>query len=899
MAMEKANNMHKKHPVLGFFIVLFAVLGICVCIVPYLPLKEGWLITAVLKGLYNIAVDYIGFFNAENLQQFTLLPFALYCVLIAIEVILSMSLAYLFFETLALIGFYIISAYIHGGTAYFKTIRIFPFNNWHFVGFALVFIAIPAIVFLVLKETEFSRNENQPKAEKKKSPKNVSSKSDLTDNLDLQGDIDLSEIAPIQRPDCDPSTLSEESAIALLESVVVPEFKIFPNYSKESVSAYVKTNSTEADSSIYPGIFAIASLDGDLHRNAMTQNGKEQIEKFEKNRMLSDSFKPRNIKRKLEEDEKRGQLFPKVDGEVEFDLSSLMVHSSDISHVNKFAEPEKQPEKQVERTADVPQSVVEPSASESEFEESKIEEPKLDYPETDYATTEDIKLDQTEDVGFDFVSGVGGLRSARDGKYVYDTSKFIYQFPSESLLVHYEQGAKKSVDLANDVDGHTIVDTLSQFRIETQLVGVQYGPTFTLYELALAKGIRVNSVLNLADNIAMDLAVPSVRILAPIPGRSAIGIEVPNKKRDTIGFDMMMNTLKSKSFKIPMVLGKTITGESIVIDLTGTPHLLIAGTTGSGKSVCVNSLICSVLFTKTPQQVRMILVDPKMVELTIYNDIPHLLTPVITDAKRAIKVMAYVVEEMERRMSMFSMLNARKIEDYNAKIKEKSLLRAQLPYIMVIIDEFADLMMIVGKELESYIKRITAMARFTGIHLVLATQRPSSDVITGIIKSNIPTQIAFAVSNQLNSRIILDNVGAEKLLGRGDMLYASSSNRNPVRIQGAYIDPEIEEIVRFVKTQGEPDYIDESYFEDDDNIEKEDTNSSDSSLGGDDLYTKAWKLVAEKGEATASYLQRRLSIGYNKAANLIEQLEEAGCIGPARGSKPREILKYPDFSNGQ
>jgi len=258
--------------------------------------------------------------------------------------------------------------------------------------------------------------------------------------------------------------------------------------------------------------------------------------------------------------------------------------------------------------------------------------------------------------------------------------------------------------------------------------------------------------------------------------------------------------------------------------------------------------------------------------------------------------MQFCIQEMERRMTMFSQLGARKIEDYNKKIEEKGLLRSPLPYIVVIIDEFADLMMVVGKELESYIKRITAVARFTGIHLVLATQRPSADVITGIIKSNMPTQIAFAVSNQVNSRIILDTIGAEKLLGRGDMLYASASSRTPQRIQGAYIDSEIEEIVNFVKSQGEPDYVDESFFEDDEEDEEDEDlfGTVVHGAGGEDLFTRAWRIVADKGEASASYIQRRLQIGYNKAANIIEQMEDMGIVGPQRGSKPREILRYPD-----
>ncbi len=492
----------------------------------------------------------------------------------------------------------------------------------------------------------------------------------------------------------------------------------------------------------------------------------------------------------------------------------------------------------------------------------------------------------------DMVSGVAGLKSAAGGNsYLIDKQKFVYNFPPESILKHYPISATVYEDPENDPNGQIIVETLAQFRIGTSLIGVQHGPTFTLYELSLAPGIKVTAVLNLAENLAMQLSVEDVRILAPIPGKVAIGVEVPNKKRDVIGFDVMMPALKGKFYKIPMVLGKTITGDSIVIDLAKTPHLLVAGTTGSGKSVCINGLICSVLYTKTPKEVRMILVDPKMVELSLYNGIPHLLTPVITDAKKALKAMNFVVEEMERRMALFSSVGAKKIEEYNEKISTKGLLRVKLPYIMVIIDEFADLMLAVGKELETSIKRITAVARFCGIHLVLATQRPSADVITGVIKSNIPTQIAFAVSNSMNSRIIIDQVGAEKLLGRGDMLYNNPEARQPSRIQGAYIDSEIEEIVDFVKTQGEPDYIDESYFEDDDDEEEEASESAQTDAA-EDKFMRAWKIVSDRGEASGSFLQRKMGIGYNTAANLIEQLEEAGYVGPARGSKPREILKY-------
>lgn len=528
---------------------------------------------------------------------------------------------------------------------------------------------------------------------------------------------------------------------------------------------------------------------------------------------------------------------------------------------------------------DVQERVHEDADDEAEFEKSKAA----------FASANDSSTKKKGEPDIDYVSGVAGLKSSVNNSHLLDADKFTYHFPPESLLKHYKVEENEYWDIDNDPNGKIIVDTFNDFNIGTKLLHIQHGPTFTLYELALQRGVKVSKVTNYAEDVAMNLAVASVRILAPIPGKSAIGIEVPNKKRDTIGFDVMMDALKSRPYKIPMVLGKNITGDSIVIDLAKTPHLLVAGTTGSGKSVCINGLICSVLFTKTPKEVRMLLVDPKMVELSVYNGIPHLLTPVITEPKKALKAMNFIVEEMERRMTLFSSVGAKKIEEYNDKIVEKKLARVKLPYIMVIVDEFADLMLTVGKELEASIKRITALARFCGIHLVLATQRPSVDVITGIIKSNIPTQIAFAVSNSQNSRIIIDCNGAEKLLGRGDMLYNSPEFRTPTRIQGAYIDTEIEDVVNFVKTQGEPDYIDESYFEDDEDDEEGEEESVSSA--SEDMFSKAWKIVSDRGEASASYLQRRLNIGYNRAANLIEQMEDAGYIGPARGSKPREILK--------
>jgi S-DNA-T family DNA segregation ATPase FtsK/SpoIIIE len=345
-----------------------------------------------------------------------------------------------------------------------------------------------------------------------------------------------------------------------------------------------------------------------------------------------------------------------------------------------------------------------------------------------------------------------------------------------------------------------------------------------------------------------------------------------------------------------MVLGRKITGEPVVIELTQTPHLLIAGATGSGKSVCVNSLISSILYRKSPKDVRLILVDPKIVELRIYNGIPHLLTPVITEPKKTIKALEFCLYEMSRRYNLLNSIAVRNITAYNKKIKEQKLAREKLPYIVVIIDEFADLMNTVGKELETLLARLAAMARAVGIHLVLATQRPSANVITGIIKSNLPTRIAFMVASQIDSRIIIDGSGAEKLLGKGDMLFAPGWDPSSVRLQGAFLsDEEVERVVEYAKSQGEPDYLDEAFFEDEDTATEENGDEESPYADNDDaLMEKALKIVVERQSASASYLQRRLKIGYNRAARLVEQMEEDGYVGPARGSKPRELLRFPD-----
>ena len=337
-------------------------------------------------------------------------------------------------------------------------------------------------------------------------------------------------------------------------------------------------------------------------------------------------------------------------------------------------------------------------------------------------------------------------------------------------------------------------------------------------------------------------------------------------------------------------MGKDITGEAKIIDLAKTPHLLIAGSTGSGKSVCVNTMILSILYKRSPQDVKMILIDPKIVELKLYNDIPHLLTPVITEPKKAFQALQYCLCEMERRYALLDGMGVREIGSYNRRIVERNIAAEKLPYVVVIIDEFADLMATTGKELESTVARLAAMSRAVGIHLVLATQRPSIDVITGLIKANIPTRIAFMVASKMDSRIIIDQVGAEKLLGKGDMLYASATDPFPVRIQGTFVsDTEVENVVEFVKQYGEPEYIDDEIFVDD----EEDLGPSLFSDGDDPLYDQALEIVIQAGKASASYIQRRLKIGYNRAARLVEEMEARGIVGPANGSKPRDILQVP------
>lgn len=474
-----------------------------------------------------------------------------------------------------------------------------------------------------------------------------------------------------------------------------------------------------------------------------------------------------------------------------------------------------------------------------------------------------------------------------------------YFVPVEGILTSYPDGQYWIIDEQTKKQAEVLKLCLEEFNIQAEVTGIRKGPVITMFEILPAPGVKLQKIVGLSDNIALRLAAQSIRIVAPIPGKHAVGIEVPNLKRSIVSFKEMIESdaFVTKKQEIPVVLGKEISGEVQVIDLAATPHLLIAGSTGSGKSVCVNSIILSILYKRTPEEVRMIMIDPKIVELKLYNDIPHLLTQVITEPKKAFQALQYCLCEMERRYSLLDGMGVRDIRSYNRKIKEKNMAAVKLPYIVVLIDEFADLMATTGKELESTLARLAAMSRAVGIHLVLATQRPSIDVITGLIKANIPSRIAFMVASKMDSRIIMDTMGAEKLLGKGDMLYQSAADPFPVRMQGAFVsEEEVERAVDHIKTLGEPNYIDDEIFiDDDDSGEQSLFNSGDDD--DDPLMDEALEIILQAGKASASYLQRRLKIGYNRAARLVELMEERGIVGPSQGSKPRDILRVPERPN--
>ncbi len=470
-----------------------------------------------------------------------------------------------------------------------------------------------------------------------------------------------------------------------------------------------------------------------------------------------------------------------------------------------------------------------------------------------------------------------------------------YHVPIDRLLDEHRNRPDRELQAEAEQHGDVLTETLQEFRISAKVTGISRGPAITMYEILPAAGVKLSSIVNLADNIALQLAASRVRIVAPIPGKHAVGIEVPNRTRAIVGFRTLLEhkDFRSRSNRLPIALGQGISGECQIMDLAQTPHLLIAGATGSGKSVCVNSIICSLVCARTPEELRLLLIDPKIVELKFYNDIPHLLTPVITESKRAFQALQYCLFEMERRYSLLDEVGVRDIASFNRKVDQnkngENKNGEKLPYIVIIIDELADLMATTGKELEATLARLAAMARAVGMHIVLATQRPSIDVITGLIKANIPSRIAFMVASKFDSRIIIDGVGAEKLLGRGDMLFASAWDPAPVRIQGAYLsDEEVEAVADHVRTLGQPDYIDEDVL-----FEEEEQEGPVAEGSDDPMMEQALDIVLASGKASASYLQRKLKIGYNRAARLVEEMEARGIVGPAQGSKAREVVHVP------
>lgn len=474
-----------------------------------------------------------------------------------------------------------------------------------------------------------------------------------------------------------------------------------------------------------------------------------------------------------------------------------------------------------------------------------------------------------------------------------------YQLPTADLLKQVPPTDQTDEVSAIDANTKILKQTLDSFGVDAEVKNVSLGPSVTEYELHPAIGVKVSRIVNLADDLALALAAKGIRIQAPIPGKSLIGIEVPNKEVSTVAFRDVVEAQPPHSNKpLQVPLGRNVTGQVVSMDLTKMPHLLIAGATGSGKSVAINDIITSILMNARPDQVKLMLIDPKKVELSVYNGIPHLLTPVVSEPKKAARALHKVVAEMERRYELFSQFGQRKISTYNAFVQkanaEDDQARPTLPYIVVVVDELADLMMTVSNEVEDAIIRLAQMGRAAGVHMILATQRPSVDVITGLIKANVPSRIAFAVSSGIDSRTILDTNGAEKLLGRGDMLYQPVDANSPVRVQGAFIpDEDVTNVVDFIKQQQTADY-DEDMMVTDEEIQQEEAGDSD-----DELFDDALKFVVDQQKASTSLLQRRFRIGYNRAARIMDDLEQRGYIGPQEGSKPRQVYKQPDNSADQ
>lgn len=476
----------------------------------------------------------------------------------------------------------------------------------------------------------------------------------------------------------------------------------------------------------------------------------------------------------------------------------------------------------------------------------------------------------------------------------------VYKFPPVSLLKEADNDRNaEDAEAEMKANADTLVDTLKSFGVQTRIVDIHRGPTVTRYELQPSAGVKISKITALADDIALNLAAAGVRIEAPIPGKAAVGIEVPNRVKDVVSIREMIESpeFAAAKSKLSFVVGKNIDGEVIVGDIGKMPHVIIAGTTGSGKSVCTNSIIMSILYNATPDEVRLVLIDPKMVEFKTYDGIPHLLIPVVTDPRKAAGALSWAVQEMLKRYKLFADSNVRDLNGYNEMAAETDGVEP-LPRIVIAIDELADLMMACANEVEDSICRLAQMARAAGMHLIIATQRPTVDVITGLIKANIPSRIALTVSSQIDSRTIIDTAGAEKLLGYGDMLYYPQGIPKPIRIQGCFVSTkEVEAVVEFIKSGGTVEYSNEIIEEIEKAMpvpkgEKNGDNSSDVPVGDSDadIIDRAVDVLCDAGQASVSYLQRKLKLGYARAARIMDQLEELGVVGPYEGSKPRSVL---------
>lgn len=525
--------------------------------------------------------------------------------------------------------------------------------------------------------------------------------------------------------------------------------------------------------------------------------------------------------------------------------------------------------------------------------------PEMDMPEVEEPMAEEMPVEEVQPVAEEMPTDVPAAEPAKPeaqketaqqpAAAPAEPAEKPYVFPPISLLGRDPGNSSGSGILEQQKNGRKLEMTLKSFGVEARVINVSAGPTVTRYEVSPSQGVKVSKIVNLADDIALNLAASGIRIEAPIPGKAAVGIEVPNKETKSV---YLRTVLESDAFrkhpsKLAFALGEDITGNPIVTDIAKMPHLLIAGATGSGKSVCINTLITSILYKADPKEVKLLLVDPKVVELSVYNGIPHLLIPVVTDPKKASAALNWAVREMLERYNDFAACGVRDIKGFNAMKEEKGEPEAKMPQIVIIIDELADLMMAAPGEVEDSICRLAQMARAAGMHLIIATQRPSVDVITGVIKANIPSRLAFAVSSGIDSRTILDMVGAEKLLGKGDMLFYPSGQAKPSRIQGAFVtDKEVEQIVDFLRKSSRPGYTQEMV----DQITAVAKTASGPSEETDEFFEQAVDLILEKEKASVSMLQRQFRIGYNRAARLMDELERRGLVGPEEGSKPRKVL---------